>query len=123
MTEKRGRGRPAHKPTDEQRKTVSLMVAAGITHEDIANCIGIDSDTMRKHYKEEMTTAAAKANAKIAQTLFNKAINGDTTAAIWWTKSRMNWHETRRQEHVGEDGQPIKTENKIIVEWYDGEEG
>jgi hypothetical protein len=71
------------------------MIAGGIPQEDVAKVIGIDSKTMRKHYREELDTAVAKANAKVAQTLFSKAINGDTAAAIWWTKGRMGWAEKR----------------------------
>jgi hypothetical protein len=45
----------------------------------------------------EMESSADMANAKVAQSLFNQAINGNTSAAIWWTKSRMGWKETRDQ--------------------------
>ena len=44
-----------------------------------------------------MKCSADIANAKVAQSLFNQAINGNTSAAIWWTKSRMGWKETRDQ--------------------------
>ena len=37
--------------------------------------------------------AAAEANSQVAQTLFKKAIAGDTTAAIFWLKCRAGWRE------------------------------
>lgn len=99
---KKSTGRPPHKPTEQTRKTVEAMSAAGIPQEDIALVIGITSKTMREHYREELDTAAIKANTKIAQTLFNKAMAGDTTAAIWWTKARMRWAERQAMEVSGE---------------------
>jgi hypothetical protein len=35
------------------------------------------------------------------------------TAAIWWTKCRMGWKETIREEHTGPDGKPIETVHVI----------
>ena len=99
---KKGRGRPAFEPTDEHRKLVRDMVAAGIPHESIARVIGISRNTLEKHFREEIDTAAAEANAKVAMTLFEKALSGDTTAMIWWTKSRMGWSEKQKLEHSGE---------------------
>ena len=100
-------GRPKHKPTEKDRNTVKVMVAVGIPHEQIADVIGIDDKTLRKHYGQEIKTAKAEANAKVGQTLFNKAVNGDTTAAIWWSKSQMGWKDASRVEITGEDGAPL----------------
>jgi len=91
------------KPIDAERKLVEQMCAVGIPQESICLVIrdGIDDKTLRKHFRRELDTAAVKANAKIGGTLFNKAINGDTTAAIWWSKTRMGWKETQVSEHNG----------------------
>ena len=67
---------------------------------------GIDDKTLRKHFRAELDTAVHKANTKVAGTLFQKAIAGDTTAMIWWTKARMRWSE--RHEVGGNDGGPIE---------------
>jgi len=82
------------------------MIAGGIPQEDVALVIGIDSKTLRKHYREELDTAAAKANAMVAKTLYQKAVAGDTTSLIWWTKGRMGWSEKR--EHSGANGGPVQ---------------
>ena len=94
-------GQPAFKPNEQQRKMVSQYTAVGITQEDIAKVIGIDDKTLRKHFREELDTAATKANANIGGKLYNKAMDGDTTAAIWWSKTRMGWKETVKNEHSG----------------------
>lgn len=101
-------GRPTFKPTAEQRSQVKLFAAYGISHEDIAEQIGIDPKTLRKHFRKELKTGVTEANAKIAQRLFKKAIDGDTTAMIWWTKARAGWRETQRQEVTGADGGPVQ---------------
>jgi hypothetical protein len=95
--------KPTFKPTDEERKLVEQMSAVGIPQSNIAMIIrdGIDDKTLRKHFRKELDTAATKANAKIGGTLFNKAVNGDTSAAIFWAKTRMGWKETSVQEHQG----------------------
>ena len=102
-------GRPPYKPTDDDRKTVSLMCAVGIPHESIALCVGdgIDDKTMRKYFPEELKTAKIKANAKIGGSIFNAAMSGNMTAASLWAKTQMGWKETNVNEVVGKDGGPI----------------
>ncbi len=96
-------GRPAFKPTDDDRKTVELMCAVGIPHEGIALCIqdGIDDKTLRKHFRVELTTSKIRADAKVAGSLFQQAIAGNVNAQKWWTASRMGWKETQVSEHTG----------------------
>jgi hypothetical protein len=102
-------GRPPFKPTDEERKQVGQMVAVGIPQEQIAMVIrdGIDADTLAKHFKKEIRESKILANAKVGGTLFNKIMNGDTAAAIFWAKTQMGWKETQAHEHMGKDGKPI----------------
>jgi|VirMetMinimDraft_7_1064189.scaffolds.fasta_scaffold121238_2 hypothetical protein len=98
MTDKRNKvGRPAYKPSDEHRKTIAVMVAAGIPQLSIARCLGSDIKTLRKHYQNEFDNSADIANAKVAESLFKQAVQGNTAAGIWWTKSKMGWKETRDQ--------------------------
>ena len=103
-------GQPACKPTDDERKLVEQMTACGIPQESQCLVIrnGIDDKTLRKHFRNELDTAATKANTKVAGTLFNKAMGGDTTALIWWTKTRMKWSEKQEGEHTGDAVWTIK---------------
>ena len=98
-----------HQPTLETRKLVDATSGLGLPHEQIASLIGIDDKTLRKHYRKELDEGKAKASSQIAKTLYNKAIGGDTTALIWWTKSQMRWSETVKQELTGADGEPLVT--------------
>ena len=99
------------KPTPEERKQVEAMAGYGVPHENIAALIGedgIDADTLKKHFRKELAQGKAKANARVGQTLFQKATAGDTSAAIWWSKTQMGWAETIKQEHTGSNGAPIQ---------------
>ena len=102
-----GAGRKAHKPTAEQRKMVESMSGFGVPFAQIAALVGVNTDTLSKYYDRELAEGKAKANSKVAQSLFQKATAGDTTAAIWWTKTQMGWKETQKHELTGEDGSPI----------------
>lgn len=56
--------------------------------------IGCDAKTLRKYFRDELTNGATEANAKVAQSLYNKALGdgqGSVTAAIFWCKTRMGW--------------------------------
>jgi|TARA_R110001583_G_scaffold167781_1_gene320597 hypothetical protein len=107
MTLKR---RPAFKPTEEERALVEKMSSVGIPQESICLVVrdGIDDKTLRKHFRRELDTAATMANAKVAGTLFDKAMGGDTTALIWWTKTRLRWSEKQEVEHSGDAVWTIK---------------
>ena len=96
-----------HLPTDESRKMVESTSGLGLPHEQIAILVGIDDKTLRKYYRNELDIGKAKANGQIAKTLFSKAVSGDTTSLIWWTKAQMRWSETVKQELTGESGAPL----------------
>ncbi len=107
MPDKSKGGRPAHKPTDAQRKMVESMSAYGVPQMDISKVIGIERSTLQKHYREELDTATAKANSRVAQSLYNKALGDGSsavTAAIFWLKTRGGWRETSNVNHISEDG-------------------
>lgn len=106
-----GPGQPPHAPTEEGRQMVEAMSRVGIPQETIAQVIGIDPKTLRKHYRDELDHAEAKANAEVARFLFTAAsgaaIKDGAThadairAAIFWLKTRAGWKETDVHEHHG----------------------
>jgi len=105
-----GSGRKAFEPTDAERKQVEALSGYGLPIEQIAVLIheGIDTDTLRKHFATELQSGKAKANAQVGKTLFQKVMAGDTTAAIWWSKTQMRWAETQKHELTGADGAPLE---------------
>lgn len=115
--------RPSFQPTDEQRKLVEQFAAFGIPVEEMTNLVTdkngkpIDEKTLRKHFKAELETGRVKANAKVAMTLYSKALSGDTTAMIFWLKTRARWKESPQSvELTGKDGGPIETAGPVTPE-------
>ena len=86
------------------------MCGYGVPEVEISRVIGISDMTLRKYYRNELDTGVTKANAKVAQSLFQKA-TGDgsqsVTAAIFWMKTRAGWKETVINEHGGIGGGPL----------------
>jgi hypothetical protein len=99
----------AHEPSEQNRKTVEAMASHGITEIEIARVLGIAVMTLRKWYLDELETAAVKANSRVAQSLFDKAMgtgSGAVTACIFWLKCRARWVEPAPAEgYVGKKQQ------------------
>ena len=118
MTEENKRaGRPKHEPTDDTLKLARTLSGYGVPQEEIARQIGIHQETLRNHYRDELDAGVAQANAKVAQSLYQKAI-GDgpqsASSAMFWLKTRAQWRDTQTIEHTGKDGGPIEhTVSKI----------
>lgn len=106
-------GRKPYAPTEADRNTVRIMIAAGMPQDIVATCIGdhgISGPTLRKHFRREIETASAKANAAVAARLYERALNDPNPAwAIFWLKTRAGWQERNRHELTGADGAPLVT--------------
>ena len=103
-------GRKAFTPTDSERKQVEALSGYGLPIDQIAVLVrdGIHVDTLRAHFATELVSGKAKANGQVGKTLFQKVMAGDTTAAIWWSKTQMRWAETQKHEVTGADGAPLE---------------
>jgi len=96
-----------HEPTEKTKSQVMQASGLGLPQEQIAALLGVTAKTLRKHYEIELGLGKAQASAQIAKSLFNKALKGDTTAMIWWTKAQMRWSETVKQELTGANGETL----------------
>lgn len=103
-----GVGRPAHQLTDQTKLQAKTLAAVGVRHEDIAAKLGISTDTLTKYYRQELADGRVDANAQVAKSLYEQAKNGNTTAMIFWLKTRAGWKETSVTELSGNDGGAIK---------------
>lgn len=96
--------RHPHEPTKATRELVQLHAMVGTDQDQIASILEIDAKTLRKHYRAELDNSMAKANATIGGALFNKAKSGDTSAMIFWMKTRARWSERTEIDHSSSDG-------------------
>ena len=102
------RGPKPYEPSEEQRRLVKQWAAFGQTQEMTARKLGIDLKTLRKHFRDELDLGGAEATAAVAGALFKKATQkDDTTAQIFWMKTRGGWSEKQKHEVTGADGGPI----------------
>lgn len=107
-------GRPEHKPTAELKAKVESLAGMGHPQDDICIAIGLGStNTLAKYYALELRMGRIKANDTVAKSLFKQAIAGNTTAGIWWEKTRAGRSE--RVEHTGEGGGPVKHSVEITI--------
>lgn len=103
-------GRPPVRPTAEQRKTVKAMTACGISQAEVCLIMGISKPTLHKHYRHELDTAMAQANAAVGKTAFKLATSGKCVAAtIFWAKTRMGWTEKQSVEITGKEEGPLQS--------------
>ncbi len=78
-----GRGRPPHKPTDQNRNKVMLLLALGWADAKIAASLGITPPTLRKHYFRELKVrdeGRARLEARLIAGMAAKALAGDVPA-------------------------------------------
>ena len=101
-----------HIPTEATRAQVTALAIAGVPQDRIGEIVGVTKPTLRKYYREELDHGSDKANAKIASTLYQQAIDGSVAALIFWAKTRMGWRETNRTELTGADGGAIQFEDE-----------
>lgn len=82
------------RPDETERRTVEAMALAGYRAEDIAEVLGCCRDTVFRHYGEALKTHSQVAIAKVAQTLFRIALDGNPAACMFILKCRARWKET-----------------------------
>ena len=92
--------RPYHKPDDKTRQVVESAVGMGLDQVTISKLLNVDPKTLRKFYRPELDTGAAKANLTVARSLYGRATSGkDTIASIFWLKARADWVDTPKSSH------------------------
>jgi hypothetical protein len=100
--------------TDAMRERVRRLSGVGVPQDDIANIIGCDAKTLRKHFRYELDRGAAEADAAVASYLFANAKGGNVTAQIFWLK-RARWRERRAPEDPVPGAEAGSTSPVIIL--------
>lgn len=109
-------GRPPHEATEENKVKVKTLAAVGTRFEDIAKKLGISENTLTKYYRRELDDGRIDANAAIAKSLYDQAKSGNTSAQIFWLKTRAGWKETQVNEVTGSNG------SDLVIKWMGKDE-
>ena len=107
-------GRPVFSPSKDNYQLVEALVIAGVQHKLISNILKISEPTFRKHFKKQLQTAKSRANALVAQSLFQKARDGNVVAQIFWLKTQAGWKESNAIELTGADGKELFSQEKQL---------
>lgn len=75
------RGRPPFEPTKAQRRRVSIAAGAGMSHDSIAQVLGISRTTLLKHFSQELTVGAAERRMEVLEAVHRAAKRGNVAAA------------------------------------------
>ena len=91
-------------PTDAERQEVTTMTIGGLTQIQIAECLrdGIDVKTLRKHFRQELDIAKAKAIANLGASCYKRAMAGDNASTFFYLKTQGGWKEKSEIEHSGD---------------------
>lgn len=99
---------------------VEAMTGYGLSASDIACVLEIEEDALLANYGHQLRAGPIKANARVAESLYRKALGEDrqaVTAAIFWLKTIASWKETSVHE-LKSKGQPSQFD---LRNWTDAE--
>jgi hypothetical protein len=104
------RGRPSFVATEQHRKLVMILAASGHTQATMGARIGVNVDTLRKHFRAELDEGTDFANSALGEVLYRKALSGDIKAIENWYDRRggSGWRKRTASETSGPDGGPIQ---------------
>lgn len=120
-------GRPSDykEEYNEQARKLCLL---GAKDTDLADFFGVCEKTINnwksQHPEFLQSIKDGKENADVAvvQSLYKTALEGNTTAQIFWLKNRQpsKWRDKTTSELVGKDDGPIQTEEVTASEKLKG---
>ncbi len=101
---------PAFKPSETDRRRVMMLVVCGIARDKIADHLGISKSTLYRHFADVLDNGGDIANAAVAGSLYQNAVDGTVSAQIFWMKTVARWGEKdtgdaefARSEDAGSD--------------------
>lgn len=106
-------GQPPHVFTPEQVIEVGAL-AAVLSQEQIADYFGIARNTFtaicerQPEVLEQYKKGKARAIGTVAKGLVKQAMEGNTSAAMFYLKTQAGWRETSVQEITGKDGATLQ---------------
>lgn len=108
-------GRPPFEITPKVIKKVESLATQGLSKREVALCLGMGKSTYAEKQKEfpEFSDAYDKGAAdgvrKVANAMFNKAVEGDVGAQKHYLNNRGDgWAERQSKEISGPGGGPVE---------------
>ena len=102
-------GRPSFRPSETDRRFVSRMSAVGMSQDEISAIIGIDRNTLVKHFRDDIDGGRLQANAVVSGALFRHATGPTTGAAVRaaeiWLRARAGWVYAETDEEKKRKGE------------------
>lgn len=101
-----------HVPCATLKQRVCDLVMSGAPLAIICEIIGLDDDTLKKHYSRQLKTAKTEAIERIGKTVYQQALNGNEKSQALYLKTQgasHGWVEKQVIETVSaEDTQALK---------------
>jgi hypothetical protein len=107
--------RKAFVANEATREKVRYLAGLGLPQDDIARIIGCATKTLRKRFRDELDRGIAEANAMISGYLFAAAKAGNTTAQIFWLKTRAGWREGGAGGAIQDRGAEPPTQPVLVL--------
>jgi hypothetical protein len=103
-----------YEPTDKARTLVRKLSMLGVAQDKIALKLGIDTKTLRKHFREDLDEGDVEAFASVAGALWHNAVkNNNVVAQIFWMKARHGWIDRREVNHNHNVGPMLSHEERL----------
>jgi hypothetical protein len=100
---------------------VEVIASMGLIDEQIAVILGISPRTLNywKKYPEfsaALKRGKLKADFQVTQSLYKKALSGDTTACIFWLKNRQSdkWRDRQEVDAPGVENALYEISNSFL---------
>lgn len=108
-------GRPSKYDPDKHPEKATKLALLGLTDEEMAVALDIHVSTFYQwqidfpDFSEAIKDGKVRADANVAQSLYKKAMSGDTTSAIFWLKNRRKqaWRDGQAHTLENPDGTGI----------------
>jgi hypothetical protein len=118
MPKNRGNGR--HAPTPSKRAVVKALASFGINQEHIAAKLDCNVSTLQKNYKKELAESLNDMIAKVAQSLYRRAIDpksgmAGVKAAELILKARGGWRDGSQTAGTADDGAQGSGNQQVIL--------
>ena len=101
---------PKPRVLSEDEIALVSKLAGVLTYEQLADLFGIAQRTFDniRERQPEVNAAYKKGRAeiigKVAESLVQDALDGDTTSRIFFLKTQGGWRETTKVDHTSSDG-------------------